>query len=160
MTIIYRILSFLINLVALLFAVSLIIIIPVSLTFPALWFPAFLIIAIVLYTWFSNKFQQKVLLQRQVVKLSLRDWIRVNGFVAIGFSFLNITPVISLLKDPSAYIKSSKEMMKNIKPGYEDNFKDENVNILGIVMLIYIIALLVHVLWTFALLKKNKDFFQ
>jgi hypothetical protein len=90
----------------------------------------------------------------------LRDWIRVNGFVAIAFSILNIPPIITLLRNPAAYIASTREMLKQFGESYQKSFREENVYVLGYIMLVYMVALLIHVLWTFALIKRNKEFFQ
>lgn len=160
MLIIYRILSFFINLIALIIAVSLVIIIPVFITVPVLWLPLFLLIAVVLYTWFSNRFSQKVLTRKEVVNHSLRDWIRVNGFVAIIFSMLNIPAIINLIRNPASYFETTKEFAKQFGQGTEQSFTPGNIHILTSVMLMYLIALFVHVFWTFALLRKNQDFFR
>lgn len=160
MLIIYRILSFFINLIGLFIAVSLIVIIPIFITVPVLWLPMFLIIAVVLYTWFSNRFSRKVLMRKEVVNHRLRDWIRVNGFVAIVFSLLNIPSIINLIRNPASYLEATKEFAKQIGQGTEQNFKVENMQVLTSVMLLYFIALFVHVFWTFALIRKNQEYFQ
>lgn len=160
MLIIYRILSFFINLVGFFVAVSLVIIIPVFIMVPVLWLPMFLIITVVLYTWFSNRFSRKVLLRKEIVNHSLRDWIRVNGFVAIVFSLLNIPSIINLIRNPAGYFEATKEFSKQFGQGSAQNFKIENIQVLTTVMLIYFIALFAHVFWTFALIKKNEDYFQ
>lgn len=160
MEILYKVLSIVISLFAAIFALALLFIIPVSLAVPPLWLPTFLIAAIILYTWFSNKFQKQVLVRHETVKASLRDWIRVNGFVAIGFSILNITSMLALLRNPGQYIAQMKEAFEQLGPEYEQKFKPENLSILAVIMTIYMIALLIHVLWTFSLLKKHQEHFQ
>ena len=160
MQIIYRILSFFINLIGFFIAVALIVIIPIFITIPVLWLPMFLIIAVVLYTWFSNRFRQKVLMRKEVVNHGLHDWIRVNGFVAIIFSLLNIPSIINLIRNPASYFEATKEFAKQLGQGAGQNLKIENVQVLTSVMLLYFIALFVHVFWTFTLIKKNKEYFQ
>lgn len=141
-------------------AISLIVIIPILIIVPVLWLPLFLIIAVVLYTWFSNKFRQKVLIRKEVANHSLRDWIRVNGYVAIVFGILNIPALITLISNPAGYMETTKEFTKQFGQDFEQNFRTENINILTSVMLLYLVVLLVHVFWTFALIKKNKEYFQ
>lgn len=157
---IYKILSFFINIIGFLIAVSLVIIIPLFITVPVLWLPMFLIIAVVLYTWFSNKFRQKVLTRKETVKNNLRDWIRVNGFVAIVFSLLNIPSIINLIHNPASYAEATKEFAKQFGQGTKQNFNIANIQVLTSIMLVYFIALFIHVSWTFALLRKNKEYFQ
>jgi len=160
MLIVYTILSFFINIIGFFMAIALIVIIPIFITIPVLWLPMFLIIAVVLYTWFSNKFRQKVLVRREVVNHGLRDWIRVNGFVAIVFSLLNIPSIINLIRNPASYFEATKEFAKQLGQGAGQNLKIENIQVLTSVMLLYFIALFVHVFWTFTLIKKNIENFQ
>lgn len=161
MTFIYRLLSFIINLFSLFIAIMLLGLLPLSLSLPALWFPLFVLIAIVLYSWFSTRFRHQVLRRQQQVKRSLRDWIRVNGFVAMGFSILSIPSVINMLKNPAPVLTAYKEMMKqlgNKLPTQEITVA--SISSTGYMILGYFTALLIHVLWTFALLKKNEAFFE
>ena len=157
---IYRILSIFINIIGVFIAVSLVVIIPLFITVPILWLPVFLIIAVVLYTWFSNKFRQKVLMRNENVNHTLRDWIKVNGYVAIVFSLLNIPSIINLIRNPNSYAEAAKEFAKQFGQGGKQNFNLQSIQVLTYVMLIYFIALFVHVSWTFALLRKNKEHFQ
>jgi len=160
MLIIYGVLSFFINIIAFFIAISLVVIIPVFVGTPVLWLPMFLIIAVVLYTWFSNKFRKKVLMRKEAVNHSLHDLIRVNGFIAVLFSFLNISSIINIIRNPSTYFAATKEFAKQFGQGGQQNFTIQNIQVLTSVMLLYLIALFVHVFWTFALLKRNKEFFQ
>lgn len=157
---IYRILSVFINIIAFFIAVSLVVIVPLFITVPVLWLPMFLIIAVVLYTWFSNKFRKKVLNQKETVNHSLRDWIRVNGFVAIVFSLLNIPSIINIIFKPETYIEATKEFAKQLGQGAGQNFKIENIQVLTFILLTYFIALFIHVFWTFSLMKKHQEYFK
>lgn len=94
-----------------------------------------------------------------MVNHSLRDWIRVNGFVAIVFSLLNIPAIINLIRNPTSYIEATKDFTKQIGQGAEQSLKIENIQVLTTVMLIYFIALFAHVFWTFTLMK-NEEYFQ
>jgi len=160
MLIIYRILGFFINLIGFFIAISLVVIVPIFIATPLLWLPMFLIIAVVLYTWFSHKFRQKVLIRHEVVPHSLRDWVRVNGFVSIVFVMLNIPSLINLIYNPASYSEATEEFAKQFGQAAGQGFTIEKISILITVMLLYFVALFVHILWTFALIKKNKDFFQ
>jgi H+/gluconate symporter-like permease len=141
-------------------AACLVIIVPIFITAPVLWLPMFLIVAVVLYTFFSRRFSRRVLIRKEFVNSGLRDWIRANGFVAIFFSILNIPAIISLIRNPASYFEATKEFSKQFGRGTEQNFTTANLNILMSVMLLYLVALFIHVFWTFALLRKYKDFLQ
>ncbi|HLL43480.1 MAG TPA: hypothetical protein VK369_10095, partial [Segetibacter sp.] len=62
--------------------------------------------------------------------------------------------------NPASYFEATKEFAKQLGQGAGQNLKVENVQVLTSVMLLYFIALFVHVFWTFTLIKKNKEYFQ
>ncbi|MDQ6815025.1 MAG: hypothetical protein M3040_14920 [Bacteroidota bacterium] len=152
MTIIYRILSFIVNTVALMLTLSLVGSIPMLISSPQTMLSAFLMIAVILYSWFSFKFRRDVLQKQETVGHSLRDWIRVNGIVTMVFSIISIIGITPLLANPQPFV----EAIKNF--GIVMPLK--SVITFCYVMLIYAIVLLAHILWTFALIKKHKEFFQ
>jgi len=152
MTIVYRILGFIINSIAILLAVSIVVSIPMILSSPFPLISAFIIVSIILYSFFSNKFHKQVLQKREIVKKSLKDWIRVNGIVSIIFSVIIFIDVAFLMNNPTLYLDAIE--------GYGVEMRVENINAVFIAILIYGAALLTHVLWTFALMKKNEEFFQ
>jgi hypothetical protein len=152
MTIIYRILSIIINTVALLLTISLVFSIPMLVSSPVTLLSAFLMVAVILYSWFSFKFYREVLLQQKTVKHKLRDWVRVNGFVVIVFAVIMFLNGLLLLKNPGMFTDAIKS--------YGVEMPLNKVNIFLYVMIAYAGVLFIHVLWTFALLRKNKDYFQ
>jgi hypothetical protein len=152
MTIIYRILSIIINTVALLLTISLVFSIPMLVSSPITLLSAFLMVAVVLYSWFSSKFYRQVLLQQKVVSHKLRDWVRVNGFVCIVFSVITFLNVLFLIKTPGLFTQTIQNYGVEVPISKANSFL--------YIMLVYAIVLFVHVIWTFGLLKKNKDYFQ
>ena len=152
MTIIYRIFSVIINAVALMLSISLLGSIPMLISSPQTMLSGFLMLAVILYSWFSFKFRREVLQQQKVVKHNLRDWVRVNGIVTLVFSIISIIGILPLLINPQPFIDAVKNfgVVMPVKTALGFFY----------VMLIYAVILLAHILWTFALLKKNKDFFQ
>lgn len=152
MTILYRILSLIINAVAMMLTISLVFSLPMIFSSPVTMLSGFMMIAIILYSFFSFKFHRQVLQQQQVVKKSLKDYIKVNGIVAIIFSINIFISVLFLLNHPDIYV----EAVSNL--GVE--LPLDKITGLFYVMLVYAVSLLVHVLWTFALMKKNQEYFQ
>lgn len=152
MTIIYRILSLIINLIAMLLAVSLFLSIPMLFSSPITMLSAFMMIAIILYSWFSFRFRREVLQQQKVVKHSLKDWVRVNGIVTLIFSFMTVMSVLPLLQNPQSFTDALKGM------GFEMPLK--SITGFFYAMLGYAIVLFIHILWTFALMKKHQENFQ
>ena len=152
MTYIYRFLSLVINTIAILLTFSFFVSIPMLISSPVTLFSAFLIVSVILYSWFSYQFRRDVLQRHLVVKLSLRDWVRVNGFVSLFFSVLCIDNVLYLLQHPQIFDEALNEY----------KFAITTDKIFGIFygMMAYGCILLTHILWTFALMKKNEAFFK
>lgn len=151
MSILYKIISIIINAVALFLSISLVFSIPMLISSPITLLSAFLIVGVVLYAWFSAKFYRQVVQQKKTVQHRLRDWVRVNGIVTMVFCSITFMNVLLLLKKPELFSDAAKTM------GVDMPVKIVNSFFYG--MLAYAILLLIHVLWTFSLLKKNKDFF-
>lgn len=160
MTLIYRLLSLFINFFSFLLVFSLLFMFPVALANPAMLLPVFVMVAVVLYSLFSSRFRQKVLVSRQQVNHSLRDWVRVNGIVALVFCFIDIPYVVTLIRNPAFILNTMKELMKQYPQKMQQEIPVSSITLLGYVMLSYFIGLLIHVLWTFALLKKNESYFE
>ncbi len=152
MTIVYRILSAFINIIAIMIAISLVSSLTMLLSSPITMLSAFMMVAIVLYAWFCFQFRRQVLQQQKVVNKSLRDWVRVNGIVTLIFSFLTTLSVLPLIKNPQLLDDALKTLPVSVPP-------KAVVNLLyG--MLFYSIIMFVHILWTFSLMKKHQEYFQ
>lgn len=152
MTILYRIFSLIINAVALMLTISLLGSIPMLVSSAQTMLSGFMMLAVILYSWFSFKFRREVLQQQKIVKHSLRDWVRVNGIVTLIFSIISIVGIVPLLLNPQPFLDAVRNF------GVEMPLK--TVNVFFIVMLVYAVILMMHILWTFTLLKKNREFFQ
>jgi len=148
----YKVLSIIINMVAMLLAVSLLFSLPVLLSSPLTMLSGFMMVSIILYSWYSNKFSTKILQQQQVVKHGLKDWVKVNGIVAIIFSLIVIVDVILLIGNPQAYVEAVKKLGVDLP--------EQTITTFLYIMLAYGIILLIHVVWTLILLKKKASFFQ
>ena len=149
---VYRLLSFIINSIAFLLAVSVIFSIPLLFSSSATMLSAFIMLAVILYSWFSFQFRRQVLQKREVVRHTLKDWVRVNGIVTLIFCFMTIISVTSLLQNPQSFTSALKGI------GLEVPLKSITGLFYG--MLVYAVLLFVHILWTFSLMKKNQEFFQ
>lgn len=151
MTIVYRIFSLIINVVALMLTMSFLASIPMLISSPQTLLSGFLMLAVILYSLFSFLFRQQVLQQQKTVKHSLRDWVRVNGIVTLLFSIITIIGLVPLLINPQPFVG----LIKNF--GVEIPVQTATRFIYG--MLAYSVILFIHILWTFALLRKYREFF-
>lgn len=152
MTVIYRIISLIINMVAVLLSISLLGSIPLLISSPQTLLSGFLMLAVILYAWFSFRFRREVLQKREVVRASLRDYVRVNGIVTLIFCIFSLISVVSLLVNPRPFLDAVKVLKVDMPVKTAISF--------FYIMLTYAIIQIVHILWTFALLKKNQDFFE
>jgi hypothetical protein len=135
-----------------LLAISVVLSIPMVLSSPLTLLSGFMMVSIILYSWYGNQFNKKVLQQQQVVKKSLKDWVKVNGIVAIIFSLIVIVDVLILMGKPQAYVDAIK--------GYGVEMSLQTITTFLFIMLAYGLILLAHVIWTFVLLKRHSSFFQ
>jgi hypothetical protein len=152
MTIIYRILSLIINAVALMLTISLLGSIPMLISSAQTMLSGFMMIAVILYSWFSFRFRREVLQKQKIVSHSLRDWVRVNGIVTLVFSIISVIGITPLLANPQPFADAVKN--------FGITMPLKTIITFCYVMLVYAVVLLVHILWTFALIKKHKEFFQ
>lgn len=83
MILFYRILTYLLIPFVSLVALSGLMMLPVALTNLALLLPLFIVVAMVIYYVNSFRFLHSGLLERCPLAVRLRDWIRVNAFVAL-----------------------------------------------------------------------------
>ena len=160
MTIIYRILSIIINVFSALVLLMLLIMLPLAIGAPALLLPVFMLACVVLYSWFSTRFRQQVLRRQLQVNKSLKDWVKVNGYVALFFSFLNISSALAVIRNPNMILDSYKEMMKQFGSKMQQEISVSTITTASYIMLIWVVALAIHIIWTFALIKKNETFFE
>ncbi len=152
MAILYKILSILLNTVALFLAISIVMSIPILLASPLNMLSAFMLLSIVLYAWFSNKFLKTVLIKQEPVKASLKDWIKVNGVVSLIYSLFIILGMVAFIANPDVILSQMKEM------GVEVPAK--SITVLLYILLAFGIVLFVHVVWTFVLMRRNIAFFK
>ncbi len=152
MAVLYKILSILLNTVALFLAISIVMSIPILLASPLNMLSAFMLLSIVLYAWFSNKFLKAVLIKQEPVKASLKDWIKVNGVVSLIYSLFIILGMAAFIANPDVILSQMKEM------GVEVQAK--SITVLLYILLAFGIVLFVHVVWTFVLMRRNIAFFK
>ncbi len=152
MSVLYRIFGIIVNIAAVFLAISLVMSLRVLLSSPLNMLSAFMLFAIVLYAWFSNKFYMLVLVKQKPVKRKLRDWIRVNGIVSLIYSLFIILGMAAFISNPDLILEQMKDMGVTVPAA--------GLKTLLYVLLVFGIVLFVHVTWTFRLVKKNISFFS
>jgi len=149
----YRILTVLVNTISFFLALSLLSGLPVIISQPAFAIPFFMMLCIVLYAWFANIFLKKVLLKNETITKKTKDFIQVNAIVSFILCLLIITSGSMLLSDPKPYFDALSEMT--------NGKATDQMAITQLWVFIFIfLALAIHIIWTYLLMRKRADFFK
>lgn len=162
--IIYRLFTFILLPIAGLNALSLFGLITIAIANPTLLIGVFVQFAIVAYTFTSFIFFTKGVQNNQPLKPQLKDWIKVNAYVAILY-----VAVIILC---AAVYFGSAEVQKMVAAnldkmqataGLKYNSTQELINTLKKAIIFaagYAALLITHIIITFRLIKKNAHLFK
>lgn len=155
---IYKILTYILLPFAALFGFVAVIFFFVGLANPLILLPVFLFAGFSIYTICCTIFLTKGIINNRYCKPSLKDWIKVNGYVASFLGAMSLTNCLSILTTPKAKFKDlAAELLANqpIKPaGFSIDTIVSMMIGMSYVLLAFAIILLVHVSINFRLLKK------
>lgn len=160
--IIYRILGFIVNLISFLIALNLIVSLPLVFSQPFFLLFYFVLVCVVLYAWFSYTFLKKVIIQKETVKRTMKDWLLVNAIVSFIFCLLIILPGITLLINPEPFFKNLETFLKESGSGIAtmDTATVHQVVYAELwALVIFCICLAIHIIWTRILVKNNANAF-
>lgn len=161
MILFYRILTYLLIPFVAVLSISTLMVLPVALANPALLLPVFVLVAMVIYFVTSFRFLHTGILENRPLPVRLRDWIRVNAFVAL-FLPLQFGALLVLLVSKSPQIgellAAAKEMQANAKmpPGVSIER-----SMLAVLWSVAIAGLLlgVHILLSLWLVRRYASYF-
>jgi hypothetical protein len=161
---IYRILTFILLPFAALFGAIGFFMLLVGLSNPQVLFSAFILAGFVIYLFSSLRFLLRGIDTGKPCKVSLRDWIRVNGFVSIVLVFSFLQSAATIFFSSKEEIKKLYDQSVTIQPEIP---KFMNLNLYVTMMhaaayfLLFMgILLLIHIPLTFRLLKKYVHLFS
>jgi len=131
---------------------------------PAFLFAAFVLICVTIYMVKSTQFYRRNIEPGIPAKASVRDWIRVNAFVAIFFVLQVIVSAIYLLamkKQVMANFQVLLNQVQDMQSGTASSYSVDDLyasmkNIM-IFFIIFDILLAAHIVCSFKLLKKYRD---
>jgi len=152
--IIYRILSVFVNFFCSFLAVITVFGLIMVLANPAALLQVFLFGSVVLYGWFANRFYANVILRNQKMTKKQKDWLQVNAIVAFIFSVLGISNGIYIIYNPKMFDEILKQMPEQISN------PQSLLTSVAVVLLVCCSILLVHIIWTYLLVKKYKENFE
>lgn len=163
MTLIYRVLTYALLPVAALLGLGALMFLMMALAQPALFLPVFTTAATVIYIVASLIFLQTAILGNKACKKSLRDWIRVNAFVAIVVAVGSLMQGITLLRDPAVvkemveqYNTMAAQSASDVPPPF-----DMAAVMRGVAWFVIAFAatLTTHILLSFRLLRQYAGYF-
>ena len=128
---------------------------------PQILLGVFVFTCIVIYTFASFTFLNKGIAAGKKCKPSLRDWIRVNAFVILVYSFMifmNLAAVLmnpSILNDLIKNMPAQSQLPAGITPDYIRNF------VMGCLyfMAFLSVVLVIHIFIGFKLMKHHANVF-
>ena len=159
---IYRIFSFLLLPIAILFTMTVLLFLRAAFANPAMLFPIFLIACIVIYSFTSLNFLIKGIDGKRTLAKSSKDWIKVNAIVSIVFALLMITQCIVFLMHPEMI----QDLVNQTKLNAGSDFKlsetdfENYFRITSYFFLAYASVLCIHVIMSFQYLKLYNYLFQ
>jgi hypothetical protein len=159
---VYRILSYILLPVAALLAFLTLLALIVSLGNVAMLFSAFITGATVIYIFSSFSFLQNGIDRQAACKPKLKDWIKVNGYVALFFAVMGLIQGIVVLSNPGA----TKMIMDNFMTMQATELKAPEMALMLKIMkavlwfmVVFSAILLFHISTTFKLLRQYKHVF-
>ena len=126
---------------------------PFVLSYPPGLLATFLLLCVVLYGWFANRFYVFVMLRKQKMSKKQKDWLQVNAIVSFIFALLYIVNSIYLYYDRETIDKILASM-----PLQDANSKQLFLNGM-LVFFVLFVLLAIHIVWTYILVKKHKEYF-
>lgn len=162
-TTIYKILTFILLPFAALFGFFAFVMFFIGLANPVILLPVFIMACFCIYTIACMIFLVKGIDRQQQCKPSLKDWIKVNGYVTAVMGMMSLINSFSVLFYPkSILIKLAGELLaaQPVKPqGITVEAIAGMMAVLSYIMLFFSIVLLIQLLINFKLLKKYSYLF-
>ena len=159
---IYRIFSFLLLPIALLFAISVLFFISAAFANPAMLLPLFAMACVTIYSFAALNFLIKGIDGKKYLGRSSKDWLKVNAIVSIVFSLLMISQCLLFIFRPEMLHELAVQAKQNggdeLKVGLEvfENY----LRITSYFFLAYAIVLLIHTLLSFQFVRIYNFLFQ
>jgi hypothetical protein len=161
---IFRIFSFILVPIAALFGIMALLMLLTALANPSLLLIVFIMAAFVIYTFTSLSFLTRGIDTGRPLKPGLRDWIRVNAYVAGFMGIMCLMNVVSLLfmseSDLREFVSKAIAAQPNVPPGLNENLFMTVMKIAAWFLGFVSIILLVHIRINFRLMKLYHHLFR
>ncbi len=159
----YRILTYLLLPLAILFSFMGVLLLPAALTNVTLLLPLFILVATVIYIFSSFRFLTTAILRKEAMKHSSKDWIKVNGYVAMFWGIGLLIQAFLFYGKPEIYEQAQLQVEAFSKQMKE---AEMNVNVRSLIdgILIFLgitgAVIVAHVTLTFRYLRAYAGAFE
>ena len=161
----YRILSYLLLPVAVLFSFFGLALLLMAMGTLAALLPLFLVASTVIYIITSFMFMQRGVLAGQPLKHSLRDWVKVNAYVALFFAISSLSQSVAFISNPQLMQQALEQAnamaatMQEANPAIK--MPDMAAVMKGVLWVMTIISavLLTHIFMGLSLLRRYANLF-
>lgn len=161
---IYKILSYILLVPAAFLSIMLLFSLVLAIANPAVLLLTFILACVIIYTFVSFNFLQKVIIQQKTVASKLKDWVKVNAYVTLLFALMMIFNTFSALRSPLQLRSVIKEMLEQQKNNpniaVPENMMYNATIVMFVVFLVYSVLLLTHLFIGFKLLQKHNNQFS
>ena len=159
---IYRILTFLLLPMAVLYAIISMVFVTTAFANPAMLLPIFIMICVVIYSFASANFILRGIDRDKFLGKSAKDWLRVNAFISSFYAVMMIFQCATLLSNPATLSELIDTAMQR---GASDlKLPKETLlqyfNIMLYIFLVHGIILFIQVGLTFGYMKTYKRLFE
>lgn len=159
---IYRIFSFLLLPIAVLFSMGVLTLIRAAFANPLLFIPIFFAASIAIYTFASLNFLIRGIDGKKLLGRSSKDWLIVNALVSIIYALTAIAQRFFVAFYPEALKQYADNMKENA--GSASTITSiqiwQYLNGISYFLLVYGIVLLIHIILSFYNIKKYNYLFQ
>lgn len=157
---IYRILSYILLIIACILGIGVLVSFLVALSNPAMLLNVFVAAAVVMYSISSFLFMVQGIDGKRQLKPGMKDFIRANAFVATFFCVMSIFQSVTVIGNPSLLTEAINQFPKiNGAKELSPVFLLRVLKGMMWFMLIYSIILLAHIQISFRLLKQYASLF-
>jgi hypothetical protein len=161
MNILYRIFSYFLLIIAAIFGIAALFVLLIALSNPPLLLSVFVIAAVVIYSIASFLFLLNGIDGKRQLQPKLRDWIKVNAYVALVFVIMNIIQSIAVLQNPAILSDAVKQVtdMQQSKAPVSAAMMLRIMKAVVWFLLFYAVILGIHISFTFRYLKQYANLF-
>ena len=158
--IVFKILSYILMPVAFLLGLFDVTAISGAISNPALLLPVFIIAAVVMYIFSSFRFYRNGINGDKTFSKKTKDFIKVNGFVALGFSALSLVQGVVVLTNKKAIVEMIENYNKMAQSYALSSVQASNFLYVSLaISIVFSLVLIAHIFICLKLMKQYENKF-